>query len=146
MGEVVRLPERIPILDAPEVELPVEAVVRADLNPLFVRACRLVDRHREASAEINELSAQILSLLKDRDISVAILSLYSCVDSISSSWLSHLERRNPGCSTELLTGYSDRQKSGARTPSPWRRLSPSGFWRGLLSWFRSSSDSEPVNS
>lgn len=119
MGKVVTLPAKIPLRIKNEVNIPLEAVVRADLNPAMIYACKRVLEDDSLTGEINRLAAEIVKLMNGRDVAVMLPALYACVEIVLSSWLSSdIGRRFSEC----LTGSSARPKSGASTPSPWRQL------------------------
>lgn len=128
MGKVAHLPVRMPIKARPEVSVPLEAVIRADLNPAMRYTCVRLLEDGKLLDEATELSLKIVKAMDGRDAAVMLAALYSCVEMVSSSWLStEFGRRFAEC----WTGSSARRKSGASTPSPWRRLPY------CLSWLRS---------
>ena len=136
VGKVAHLPVRIPIKARPEVSVPLEAVIRADLNPAMRYTCVRLIEDGKLLDEVTELSLKIAKVMDGRDVAVMLAALYSCVEMVSSSWLStEFGRRFAECST----GSSARPKSGASTPSPWLRplFCLSWLWSKLSSRFSS---------
>jgi len=105
-----------------DVELDLEAVVRADRNPAVVYAAERMLAHPELAEESAPLTATILALLEGREVAVMLTALYTAVEIVSASWIAingdWMTRtgRWPKCAAQ--SGEQSTQSQGASTPSP----------------------------